>query len=60
MAMREPPDLGDVAQGAEADGRLEALLVEGLDVGDDIPVTPEFWQDLKMEAARLLKERAAT
>ena len=46
------------AQAREADQRLEALLVEGLDTGDDIHVTREFWQELKTEAARLLKERA--
>jgi antitoxin ParD1/3/4 len=47
------------AQAREADRRLEALLLESLDTGEDIPVTREFWQDLKAEAARLLKERAA-
>ena len=47
------------AQAREADQRLEALLLEGLDTGEDIPVTREFWTDLKAEAARLLKERSA-
>src|SRR5262245_48598741 len=47
------------AQAREADRRLETLLLEGLDSGEDIPVTREFWQDLKAEAARLLKERTA-
>ena len=47
------------AQAREADQRLEALLLDGLDTGVDIPVTREFWQDLKAEAARLLKDRTA-
>jgi len=47
------------AQSREADRRLESLLLEGLDSGEDIPATREFWQDLKAEAARILKERAA-
>jgi hypothetical protein len=34
----------------EADARLEALLLEGLAGGADIPVTPELWKDLKAEA----------
>jgi hypothetical protein len=28
-------------------------------VDEDIPVTREFWQDLKAKAARLLKDRLA-
>ena len=40
------------AQQKEADGRLEALLLEGLASGDPIPVTKEFWTDLKAEAVR--------
>jgi antitoxin ParD1/3/4 len=27
--------------------RLETLLIEGLDSGPPIPVTPEFWQEKK-------------
>jgi antitoxin ParD1/3/4 len=38
------------AQKEEEDARLETLLLEGLAGGDDIPVTPEFWKDLKAEA----------
>ena len=30
----------------KAQGRLESFLLEGLDSGDPVPVTPEFWQDL--------------
>ena len=36
------------------DVRLEALLAEALDSGDDIPLTPEFWRGLKADAARIL------
>jgi hypothetical protein len=36
------------------DARLEALLVEGLATGgDDIPLTREFWKDLKNGAIDL-------
>ena len=30
----------------KAQERLESLLLEGLESGDAIPVTPEFWKDL--------------
>jgi antitoxin ParD1/3/4 len=38
------------AQREEEDARLEALLLEGLASGEDIPLTREFWKDLKAEA----------
>ena len=38
------------AQKGEEDARLEALLLEGLGSGADIPLTQEFWKDLKAEA----------
>jgi antitoxin ParD1/3/4 len=38
------------AQKEEEEARLEALLLEGLAGGDDVPMTPEFWKDLKAEA----------
>jgi antitoxin ParD1/3/4 len=38
------------AQKEEEDARLEALLLEGLAGGGDIPMTREFWNDLKAEA----------
>ena len=44
-------------QTKEAGRQLEALLLEGLNSGESIPVTPEFWQDLKAEAASLLKKQ---
>jgi antitoxin ParD1/3/4 len=30
----------------KAQERLETLLLEGLESGDAIPVTPDFWKDL--------------
>ena len=45
------------AQEREEDGRLEALLVEGLAAGGkDIPLTRAFWKDLKAEAMDLAKK----
>ena len=41
------------AQQAEADARLEALLLEGLASGEDIPLTPGFWTELKTEARQI-------
>ena len=41
------------AQEAEEESRLEALLVEGLAGGDGIPLTREFWTDLKAEALQI-------
>jgi antitoxin ParD1/3/4 len=43
-------------QAKEADSQLEELLLEGLKSGGDIEITPEFWKDLKAEAAVLLKK----
>ena len=42
------------AQEREADSKLEAMLVEGLTRGKDIPVTPEFWSELRRDAATIL------
>ena len=41
------------AQQAEEDARLEALLLEGLAGGEDIPLTREFWKELKSEAQQI-------
>ena len=46
------------AQAREADARLEKLLLEGLDSGEDVEVTPEFWKELRAEAAKRLHRRA--
>ncbi len=41
-------------QKRRAQEKLEALLLAGLDSSAPIPMTPEFWHDLKREAlARL-------
>ena len=45
-------------QTKEADSQLEELLLEGLESGENIEVTPEFWQDLKAEAAALLMKHS--
>jgi antitoxin ParD1/3/4 len=42
------------AQAKEADARLEALLLEGLMAGEDIPLTADFWRDLRQDAAKIL------
>jgi len=46
------------AQAKEEDARLEKLLLEGLASGKGVPVTREFWDDLRTDAARLLDEHA--
>jgi antitoxin ParD1/3/4 len=43
----------------KAEDRLEALLLEGLEGGADIPVTPEFWRDLKAEARSIAAKHKA-
>jgi antitoxin ParD1/3/4 len=45
------------AQTKEADARLEALLIEGLSKGEDIPLSPDFWSELKQDAAKILARR---
>lgn len=47
------------AQREEEDARLETLLLEGLAGGADIPVTPEFWKDLKAEARSIAAKHKA-
>jgi len=47
------------AQKEEAEARLEALLLEGLAGGADIPLTPEFWKDLKAEARGIAAKHEA-
>jgi len=45
------------AQEREEEARLETLLVEGMAAGgDDIPLTREFWKDLKTEALDLARK----
>jgi len=47
------------AQKEEEDARLEALLLEGLADGKDIPLTPAFWNDLKLEARNIAAKHKA-
>jgi antitoxin ParD1/3/4 len=42
------------AQAKETDARLEALLIEGLASGEETPLSPEFWSELKQDAAKIL------
>ncbi|OGR56359.1 MAG: transcriptional regulator [Elusimicrobia bacterium RIFCSPLOWO2_02_FULL_39_32] len=48
------------AQEQEADAKLETLLMKGLESGEDIKITREFWKDLKAEASQLLKKHRKT
>jgi antitoxin ParD1/3/4 len=41
------------AERAEEEARLETLLLEGLASGEDIPLTREFWNELKTEARQI-------
>ena len=45
------------AQTKESDARLEALLIEGLTTGEDIPLSPDFWSELKQDALKILAMR---
>jgi antitoxin ParD1/3/4 len=47
------------AQQEEEDARLEALLLEGLAGGADIPLTREFWKELKTEARQIRDKHKA-
>jgi antitoxin ParD1/3/4 len=42
------------AQAKDADARLQALLLEGLISGEEIPLTPDFWRQLKSDAGKIL------
>lgn len=46
------------AQKAKAEARLEALLLEGLDSGEPVEVTPEFWKERYAELERRVQARA--
>ena len=46
------------AQKKEADARLEMLLLEGLTPSNEgLPISGEFWEELKAEAARILSRK---
>ena len=47
------------ARAREEDARLEALLVEGLTSGKEIPLTRDFWRELKTEAAGIARKHRA-
>ena len=47
------------AQAKQEDAKLEALLIEGLASGGDIPLSREFWSELKTEAAQLASKHKA-
>ena len=44
-------------QKRRAKEKLDALLLEGLNSGDSIPVDATFWSDLKQEALAKLEAR---
>jgi len=46
------------ARAKEEESRLESLLLEGL-AGRSIPLDNSFWDDLKADAAKLLKQHTA-
>jgi antitoxin ParD1/3/4 len=46
-------------QAKEADARLEMLLLEGLASGKDIPLTADFWRELKADAGKILARHKA-
>ena len=45
------------AQAVESNKRLQNLLLEGLESGEDIEADQAFWSDLKTEAAALIAKR---
>jgi antitoxin ParD1/3/4 len=45
------------ARERDAQQRLEALLLEGLASGGESPASPEFWQELRHDAATILTRR---
>ena len=47
-------------QTSAADARLESLLLDGLTSGKEIALTPEFWRELKADAAQILARQKPT
>jgi len=45
------------AQEKERGTRLEELLLEGLNSGEDIPLDAKFWKDLRAEALEMIEKR---
>jgi antitoxin ParD1/3/4 len=64
--MRAQEDFGSVSEYLEdllrqdqrrsAEERLETLLLEGLDSGEPVEVTPQYWEDMKQRVAAKLKK----
>lgn len=48
------------AQAKEADSRLQSLLLAGLLSGEEIPVTQDFWRQLKVDARKILASQRKT
>jgi len=46
------------ARQVEAEARVEALLLEGLTGGEDVPLTRAFWSELKTEARQIAARHA--
>ena len=42
-----------------AEEKLEALLLEGLNSGEPIEVTPQFWEDLRRDLRKRLAKKSA-
>lgn len=51
-------DLVEEALDRKNEERLEKLLLEGLDSGPPIKVTPKFWEDLRAELTAKYAKRA--
>jgi antitoxin ParD1/3/4 len=49
-------ELVRLAQKLEAKERLEALLLEGLESGNAVEATPEFWQGLRRDLNKRLQK----
>lgn len=47
-----PDTLRDFSEERVAQGRLDALLQEGLDSGPATPMTPQDWGDIRREVQR--------
>jgi antitoxin ParD1/3/4 len=47
-------DLIRNAQKRKTEERIDALLLEGLDSGAPIPITPEYWEEKKRKLAERL------
>jgi antitoxin ParD1/3/4 len=47
-------------QKERTEARLETLLLDGLNSGEDIPVTPEFWEKLRTDlSVRRAKKKSS-